>query len=438
MAIAHQGLASIPGRINAHINTNLSAIPALWKSATRYSSSWSKIPQGPEDPILGVTLAYRDDPNPKKINLGVGAYRNNEGKPLVLKVVRHAEKVIFQKELDMEYLPVIGDKSFIKNAVKLAYQGPNGLADIDMKHFAGIQTLSGTGACRMALELFSRFMDKPPVYVPNPTWANHTNIIKDSRCEAKTYRYYDAKTCLLDFKGMMEDISEMPNHSIILLHACAHNPTGVDPSPHQWDELSALMKKKNHIPFFDMAYQGFTSGDCDKDAYAVRKFKKDGHHIALAQSFSKNFGLYSHRVGCLSLTTGSQEETNAVESQLKILARPMYSNPPIFGVRVVNEILSDPKQEKLWRVELKDMAERIIDMRKGLQSALEKLGSTKNWGHITKQHGMFCYSGLTPEQVDKLRYEHSVYLTRNGRISMAGVTPLNMDYLAHAIHAVTK
>ncbi|KAA8495555.1 Aspartate aminotransferase, mitochondrial [Porphyridium purpureum] len=406
-------------------------------AARREMSRWSKVPLGPEDAILGVTVAYNHDPNPKKINLGVGAYRDDEGKPFVLESVRMAERILLEAENAMEYLPVAGDKTFVKNALKLAF-GSECSAAPGFENFAGMQTLSGTGACRMGGELLARFYDAPDVYLPTPSWANHTPIFKDAGCTVKGYTYYDASTCGLDFKGMVADIEKMPPSSVVLLHACAHNPTGVDPSKAQWDQLSALMREKHLVPFFDMAYQGFTSGDADVDAYAPRKFLKDGHHMILAQSFSKNFGLYGHRVGCLSFACDSVAEAQAVESQLKILARPMYSNPPIHGVRVVNEILQEKTLESKWRLEMQGMAERITGMRMKLRSGLEARGSAKIWDHITSQNGMFCYSGLTPEQVGRLSTEWSVYLTKNGRISMAGVTSRSVEYLADAIHAVTK
>jgi len=242
----------------------------------------------------------------------------------------------------------------------------------------------------------------------------------------------------LDLKGMLDDIKAAPEGSVILLHAAAHNPTGVDPSQAQWKEISAACKAKKHFVLFDSAYQGFASGDPVKDAFAVRYFIEDGHHIALAQSFAKNFGLYGHRVGCLSFLANDQPEAEKMESQLKILARSTYSNPPIHGARIVDIILSDPVLKTQWHGEVFGMANRIIKMRSLLFNNLKSLGSTKNWNHVNDQIGMFCYSGLTPEQVDRLTSEFKIYLTRNGRISMAGVTSKNVGYLAEAVHAVSK
>lgn len=223
-----------------------------------------------------------------------------------------------------------------------------------------------------------------------------------------------------------------------MLHACAHNPTGVDPTPEQWAELSALIKKKNLFPFFDMAYQGFASGSVDKDAFAVRYFVKEGHQIALAQSYAKNMGLYGERAGAFSLITSSKEEADRTMSQLKILIRPLYSNPPIHGARIVSTILGSPALRNEWLGDVKEMADRIISVRATLRANLEKLGSQRNWQHITDQIGMFCFTGMNGDQCARLSKEFSIYLTKDGRISMAGVTSKNVDYLAKGIFEVTK
>ncbi|KAJ6880211.1 hypothetical protein NC652_033529 [Populus alba x Populus x berolinensis] len=236
----------------------------------------------------------------------------------------------------------------------------------------------------------------------------------------------------------MDDIKNAPNGSFFLLHACAHNPTGVDPSEEQWREISHQFKVKGHFAFFDMAYQGFASGDPDRDAKSIRIFLQDGHHIGISQSYAKNMGLYGQRVGCLSVLCEDAKQAVAVKSQLQQLARPMYSNPPVHGALVVSTILGDPELKKLWLKEVKVMADRIIGMRSALRENLEKLGSPLSWKHITDQIGMFCYSGMTPEQVDRLTKEFHIYMTRNGRISMAGITTGNVGYLATAINEVTS
>lgn len=230
----------------------------------------------------------------------------------------------------------------------------------------------------------------------------------------------------------------MPSKSIILLHACAHNPTGGDPNREQWCELAKLIKKKNLYPFFDMAYQGFASGDVDRDAQAIRIFEQESLQYCLAQSFAKNMGLYGERAGLFSFICANKEEADRVISQMKIVVRSIYSNPPIHGSRIVSEILCNPELKAIWLKDVKSMADRIIGMRQKLRDGLKKIGSKRSWEHITNQIGMFCYTGLKPEEVDRLAKEFSIYLTRNGRVSMAGITSKNVSYLAEAMHRVTE
>ncbi|XP_012288094.1 aspartate aminotransferase, mitochondrial isoform X3 [Orussus abietinus] len=348
-----------------------------------------------------------------------------------------AEQRIGAKGLDKEYSPISGNSEFCKHSILLALGEDN----VAVKNGLTVTTqgISGTGSLRIGTAfLQSFFPGNKELYLPTPSWGNHVPICKHSGLSVNSYRYYDPKTCGLDFKGMCDDILKIPEKSIILLHACAHNPTGVDPKPEQWAELSALIKKKNLFPFFDMAYQGFATGDVTRDAFAVRLFVKEGHHIALAQSYAKNMGLYGERVGAFSLVTSSKDEAERTMSQIKILIRPMYSNPPIHGARIVNEILGDKELNQEWLKDVKTMADRIISVRTKLQDSLKKNGSLRNWSHITEQIGMFCYTGLTPPQVAALTKDFSIYLTKDGRISMAGVSSKNVEYLAYAIHEVTK
>uniref|UniRef100_A0A672SGJ7 Aspartate aminotransferase n=1 Tax=Sinocyclocheilus grahami TaxID=75366 RepID=A0A672SGJ7_SINGR len=379
------------------------------------SSWWTEVQMGPPDPILGVTEAFKRDTNPKKMNLGVGAYRDDQGKPFVLSCVRKAEAQIAAKKLDKEYLPIGGLAEFSKACAQLAL-GPDNEVLKSGRNIT-VQTISGTGSLRVGANFVSRFHNASrDVYLPKPSWGNHTPIFRDAGMQLKAYSYYDPKTCGFDFKGALDDISKIPEKSVIVLHACAHNPTGVDPRPEQWKEMAALIKKRNLLVFFDMAYQGFASGDIDRDAWAVRYFIEQGHNVLLSQSFAKNMGLYGERVGGFTVVCKDAEEAKRVESQLKILIRPIYSNP-----------LLQPY-----------MADRIIKMREMLVSNLKKEGSTQNWQHVTDQIGMFCFTGLKPEQVERLIKEFSIYMTKDGRISVAGVTSANVGYLAHAIHAVTK
>lgn len=405
-------------------------------SVARAKSTWANVEQGPPDAILGVTEAFKKDTFAQKINLGVGAYRDDAGKPFVLPSVLEAEKRVIAKSLNKEYAGITGVPEFSSAAAELAY-GSDSPAILENR-VAYTQSISGTGALRIGAEFLSKFYPNKKILLPTPTWANHGAIFKAAGMTPESYRYYDSKNISLDFDGFVEDLRKVEDGTAVLLHACAHNPTGVDPTPEQWRKLSEVFKEKGHFPFFDMAYQGFASGDINRDAYAVRYFVEQGHQIALCQSFAKNMGLYGERAGLFSLVTESAEEVQRVDSQLKIIIRPLYSNPPIHGARIAAEILNDPKLKAQWLEEVKLMADRIISMRALLKKNLEDLGSKKDWSHVTSQIGMFCYTGLTGEQVDKLAQEYSVYLTRNGRISIAGITSSNVGRLAEAIYAVTK
>jgi aspartate aminotransferase, mitochondrial len=340
---------------------------------------------------------------------------------------------VISKKMNKEYAGITGVPELTKPAAVLAYGKDSSALD----RLAITQTISGTGALRIGAAFLERFYPgAKKIYIPTPSWANHGAVFKDAGLEVAKYRYYDKNTIGLDFEGMMADIQEAPKGSIFLFHACAHNPTGVDPTQEQWKQVSDAVKANEHYAFFDMAYQGFASGDIDRDAFAVRHFIAEGHNICLAQSFAKNMGLYGERVGCFSVVTESAEEKKRVDSQIKILVRPLYSNPPVHGARIAAEILNTPALYEQWLAEVKEMADRIIEMRALLKSNLEKLGSKHDWSHITNQIGMFAYTGLTAEQMDSLAKEHSVYATRDGRISVAGITTDNVGRLAEAIYKV--
>eukprot|EP00123_Amoebidium_parasiticum_P001101 comp12110_c0_seq1/m.6846 comp12110_c0_seq1/g.6846 ORF comp12110_c0_seq1/g.6846 comp12110_c0_seq1/m.6846 type:complete len:435 (-) comp12110_c0_seq1:417-1721(-) len=407
---------------------------------TRAHSIWSHVPLGPPDAILGITEAYLKDKSPNKINLGVGAYRDDNNKPKVLSCIRKAEQMVREQDLNKEYAPIGGDKAFQDAAIKLAL-GENHSV-IKEKRYATVQSISGTGALRIAAIFLYKYFPFPRgerfIFLPNPTWGNHKAIFKDTNTEPRDYTYYNPETCALDFGGFLDDINRLRDGSAVLLHACAHNPTGVDISKEQWEIVADIFKQKSLFPLFDMAYQGFASGDIDRDAYAVRMFLDKGINVALCQSFAKNMGLYGERVGAVTVTGSTPEEAEAIMSQLKIIIRPMYSNPPIHGARLATLVLTTPELRQEWLCEVKEMADRIISMRHALQDGLKRHGSTKNWSHITDQIGMFCFTGMTPAQVKRLRDEYSVYLTGDGRISIAGITSHNVDYLAKAMHEVTK
>ncbi|KAF8561333.1 hypothetical protein P879_01760 [Paragonimus westermani] len=384
----------------------------------RSSSFWSHVKMGPPDAILGITEAYKRDKNPKKINLGAGAYRDDSGKPFVLPSVKEAEKRLLERNLDKEYAPISGLPEFCKLAFNLAVGEQSAVAKSGRANF-------GT---------------QKDIWLPTPTWGNHKAIYDHCGLKVHFYRYYDPKTCGFDSRGCLEDLNNIPKNHTVLLHACAHNPTGVDPSIEQWREMAQLIKSHDLFPLFDFAYQGFASGDINRDASALRLFIEEFQFPSLfiAQSFAKNMGLYGERVGALTLLCASSEEAERCLSQIKILIRTMYSNPPVHGARIATEILSDPQLRSQWLLDVKLMADRIISMRQSLVQLLAKEGSKRDWSHIVNQIGMFCFSGLTPEQVDCLTRDYSIYLTRDGRISIAGLSSSNVHHLAHAMHQVTK
>jgi aspartate aminotransferase len=405
-------------------------------------NTWSIIGNSLPDPILGLTVAYNASANPNKVNLGVGAYRSNEGKPYMLDCVKVAQAR--QLEKSIEYVPIDGLPEFIKASQKLAF----GDELLDNIKVATVQTLSGTGSLRVGGEFIGVYdqikkinhqsYENVKVYLPKETWPNHNGVISKANLIADTYSYYDKDRNQINFGRMINDIYKMKPGSIVLFHACAHNPTGTDPTIEQWKELSHVCKEKSHIVWFDSAYQGFASGNLSADAESYKIFIRDGHPIMLSQSFAKNMGLYGMRVGALHVVTSNQEEKTNVTDKLKTIIRPMYSSPPVEGARIVSEIVNDPLLNRLWTSELKLMSDRIGQMRIQLKSKLEEAGSTKDWSHITRQIGMFCYTGLNSEQVNKLINEHHIFLTSDGRISIPGLNTSNIDYVAQCIHQVTK
>ncbi|KAF7287630.1 aspartate aminotransferase, mitochondrial-like [Rhynchophorus ferrugineus] len=403
----------------------------------RNKSWWECVELGPPDAIFGLTEAWKKDTNPKKINLGVGAYRDDNGNPFLLPSVKKAENKLSNQKLDHEYAPIAGFAEFSKLAAELVF-GKNSYI-LENKQNATVQTLSGTGALRLIAAFLAKFhTGHKVIYIPNPTWINHQRIFEHSGLESKYYNYYDSKNIALDFSNMTDNICNIPENSIILFHAVAHNPTGIDPNKDQWKEISNICKQRKLFVLFDLAYQGFASGNLNNDVWAVRYFAEEGHKIGIAQSFAKNMGLYGERVGALTLLTETTDETERVISQLKILIRGMYSNPPIYGARIATEILSNKDLRFQWEKDLKEMSSRIKEARIALVDHLKKQGSKKNWNHIIQQIGMFSYTGLTKEQVGQLIKNFSIYLTESGRISIAAVGSKNVEYLATAMHNVTK
>eukprot|EP01088_Endostelium_zonatum_P009292 TRINITY_DN22489_c0_g1_i1.p1 TRINITY_DN22489_c0_g1~~TRINITY_DN22489_c0_g1_i1.p1 ORF type:complete len:411 (-),score=101.89 TRINITY_DN22489_c0_g1_i1:26-1258(-) len=400
---------------------------------------WDSIPLGPDDPILGMNTAYNKDTSKDKINLGVGAYRTEEGVPYVMNVVKKAEeRLLHSKTVNKEYLSIGGLEEFNKHSAALIFGADR--PALKEGRIATVQAISGTGALRVGAAFLATFRPADTaVYISDPTWSNHYKIFEHAGLKnQKKYRYFDSKTNGLDFKGMTEDISAAPAGSIILLHTCAHNPTGVDPSIDQWKQIIQIIKDKKLIAFFDTAYQGFATGDLVQDSMAVRLATDAGVELLASQSYSKNFGLYSERVGALNVLCSSSAVVTPVLSQLNLIIRPMYSNPPAHGARIVATILSDQELYNEWLEELKVMSGRIMTMRKQLHAALKQKGTPGNWDHILNQIGMFSYTGLNQEQCEKMIGTHKVYMLKNGRISMVGLTSKTVDKLASAIDDVVR
>lgn len=392
---------------------------------------YSTIALPPPDAVFGVSDRFKKDPSPQKVNLVIGAYRDEEGKPWVLPCVQEAKERLPKGH---EYLPMGGDPDFLKAAQRILF-GDAWIAE-NSARVASVQSLSGTGALRLGTEFFKRFLPGRTVYLPNPTWANHKNICADSGVESGVYNYYSEQTKGLDFEGMIKSLESFPDGSIILLHGVAHNPTGVDPKLEQWEAIAKVMTGKNHIAFFDCAYQGFASGDLDKDAAAIRMWANAGAEFFVSQSFAKNFGLYGERTGCIHVVLKDAKPAIAISAQLQRIVRAMYSNPPSYGANLIKTIIGDAQLYEQWRKDLVTMASRLLGVRQALHAKLVELGTPGDWRHIIDQIGMFTYTGLTATQVERLITDFHIYLLSSGRISLAGLNGGNIEYVAKAIHAV--
>ncbi|KAJ3130870.1 Aspartate aminotransferase, cytoplasmic [Physocladia obscura] len=393
-------------------------------SKRRPQTNYLNLSLQPEDPIFKLLGECEADQVVDKINLSVGAYRDSSGKPWVLPVVKKAKAILLNDpSASHEYSPLEGNKCFNEHAVKLVL-GVNSIA-ITEKRYSTVQAVSGTGANRLAAEFLAKF--KPAtVYISNPTWGNHSKIFTAAGLSVLEYEYWNPKMRSLNYEVLLDTLNEAPIGSIFVLHACAHNPTGIDPTQAQWKKIAAIMKSKAQFPFFDCAYQGFASGDLDKDAWAVRHFVEQGFDMLIAQSFSKNFGLYSERVGCLTGIFSSTELAKKAKSQFCALIRCSISNAPGFGAKIVEIVLSDEKMHAEWVANLKTMASRISLMREKLVDNLRQLQTPGDWSHITSQVGMFSYTGLNTVQVAAIKGKFHVYMTDEGRVSMAGLNEGNI------------
>lgn len=410
----------------------------------RFKTTWANVPEAPADKILGLNTKFQLDNNPLKINLGVGAYRDDNGKPWILPSVRMAEKILYDTEKEKEYAPILGAPQYIEQVQRLLWGSDRyGLQLLSDGRVVTAQGVSGTGSLRVLAEFLKRFHYNQKVLVPYPTWGNHLTIMQRAGLYSDSYRYFDYKNNVLDFDGMCEDLNNCDPGTGVLLHMCCHNPTGVDATPEQWDQIVEIVVRRQLLPVLDLAYLGFGSGDPIKDLGTLNKFNEA---IAkgllptylMAQSFAKNMGLYGERVGSLSVVTSDAEESTRVSSQLAKVIRSMYSSPPVHGAKIVKIILGTPELYQQWLKDVKTMATRLTEMRQLLFDLLTKeLANPLNWDHLLSQKGMFCFTGLSPEQVQLLR-KKGIYMTDDGRISIAGITTDNVRYLAICIDEVTE
>ncbi|KIW23628.1 uncharacterized protein PV07_11814 [Cladophialophora immunda] len=419
------------------------------------------VPQAPNDPLYSLVSAYDADESEKKVDLGVGAYRDDSGRPWTLPVVKKAEHFYHNDDkVDHEYLPIAGLPDFnsasrrlilgsdspaiVENRVGVPFPDPPGLPISNNERHVHFRQFQALGRSTSVVSSSQSFFpcSTPTIYVSTPSWPIHNQVFENVRLSVHWYPYFSERTRLLDFEGMMSRIKSAPRGSIVLLHACAHNPTGVDPTEDQWRQIAKLMQTNGLFPFFDCAYQGFATGDLTRDSFVIRHFVEQGFELLVAQSFAKNMGLYGQRVGALHFVAApgpqAQETAKRVASQLSILQRSEISSPPIYGAKIASTILNDERLFSEWERDLQTMSGRIIEMRQALQQELKLLRTPGQWDFITNQIGMFTYTGLSRQQVLELRVKWHVYMAETGRISMAGLNTGNVKYFARAVDDVVR
>lgn len=399
------------------------------------SSLFQSVELAPRDPILGLNEQFNADTRPNKVNLGVGVYYDDKGRIPLLQAVHEAEVARVQASAARGYLPIEGIAGYNKGAQELVLGKNSPL--IAQGRALTMQALGGTGALKIGADFLKQLVPNAKVAISNPSWENHRALFERAGFEVVNYPYYDPATHGLDFKAMIDYLRNLPAQSIVVLHACCHNPTGVDATTEQWREIAEVVKKGDLIPFLDIAYQGFGDG-LEPDATAVRLFAEQDMTMFISSSFSKSFSLYGERVGALTIVTGSKDESNRVLSQVKRVIRTNYSNPPTHGGTIVSMVLNDPKLFALWDKELGQMRDRIRLMRTQLVDKLKEYGVQQDFNFVKAQRGMFSYSGMTSAQVDRLREEHGIYAVSSGRICVAALNSGNIDAVAKAIAAVLK
>ena len=385
------------------------------------------------DPILGLTDAFKKDQRVEKINLGVGIYKNESGLTPILASVKEAEKRLLAEETTKSYLTIEGIAAYGSAVQTLVFGKDAEIITANRARTA--QAPGGTGALRTGADFAVKKLGIKKIWVSNPTWANHGNVFKTAGLEVASYDYYDAQTKDLDFDAMLASLQTVEAGELVLFHGCCHNPTGIDPTLEQWEVLAKLIAELGAIPFFDFAYQGFAKG-ITEDAQGLRIFAKYNKELLIANSFSKNFGLYNERVGGITLVAEDSDIAEAAFSQIKAGIRSNYSNPPAHGAAIVTTILNDEQLYKQWVQEVADMRERIQEMRDLFVATLKGKGVTGDYSFISRQNGMFSFSGLSVEQVNQLKEEFAVYIVGSGRISVAGMTKDNMQPLCDALAKV--
>ncbi len=391
---------------------------------------FESITAAPPDAILGLNEAFKSDKSPNKINLGVGVFKDKTGITPVLKCVKEAERRLVEQEPSKAYLPISGHAEYGQHVPKLLFADT-----VDHARTATIQTPGGTGALRVAGDFIRTMLPGASIWMSDPTWANHPNVFGAAGLEVKKYGYFDAAANSLNFDAMLSDLKKVPAGDVVLLHGCCHNPTGVDPSLEQWKEVGTVLAERKVLPLVDFAYQGFADG-LEADASGLRSLLANHEELLVCSSFSKNFGLYRERVGALVALSKDAATSTSVMSQLKRTVRTNYSNPPSHGASIVATVLGDAELTSQWHQELADMRDRINGNRDLLVAKLAAAGLDKDFSFIKTQRGMFSFSGLTKDQVERLKNEFSIYIVGSGRINVAGITEANVDYLCESIAKV--
>jgi len=404
-------------------------------NAPHSPSLLARVPMAPADPILGITEAFVADPNPKKVNLGVGVYYDDAGKVPLLECVRRAEGERLKAAPPRNYLPIDGLAAYDRAVQELVFGSD--FAAVKETRIVTVQAIGGTGGLKIGADFLKRVSPGSEVWISEPSWENHRQLFEAVGFTVRSYPYYAPKTKGLDFAAMRSALDELPAGAIVVLHACCHNPTGADLIGEQWAEVLAIVQRRGLVPFLDLAYQGFADG-LDADAYAARLFASAMTPVFLSSSFSKSLSLYGERVGAFTLVTASAEEAVRVLSQLKRIVRTNYSNPPTHGSQLAAAVLGSPELRAQWEHELGVMRDRIKRMRLDLATHIKKHAPRADFGFVLQQRGLFSYTGLTKEQVQRLRKEYSIYAIETGRICVAALNSGNVEYVAQAIAKVIQ